>query len=145
MRTLSNWNKFILMGAFALGGATSGFSQTREALPPANALIVFGANWCAPCLQELRELPALAAAVVPAQIIIAWRDGAPRKVWPSWPANAEVRGPAEADRWAGGADLSAGLPYAVLLDGQGKHCVVWNGRVTPERIARLKARCPSDR
>lgn len=145
MRSLSNRIKFILIGTFALANAAPTIAQDPEDVTsPAHTLVMFGANWCAPCLEELRNLPALAAGMAPERVVLVWQDGPPRKLWPSWPANAEIKPATEGDRLAGGAP-SAGLPYAVLLDSEGKRCAVWNGKMTPERLPRLKARCPETR
>ncbi len=117
-------------------------AASDDAKLPANALLLFGANWCAPCLEELRNLPALARAAAPSRIILAWTDGAPPRLWREWPANADVTPIADAlqamQRFGGS---SAGLPYAVLLDGKGKPCAELRGKLTPDRLETLKAQC----
>lgn len=122
--------------------AASGTGAAERPALPADAVVLFGANWCAPCLDELRTLPALAQAAAPMRIVLAWTDGAPVRLWREWPANAEQLPVADAVRTIerlGGQ--TAGLPYAVLVDGQGRRCADRRGGVTPERIAALKARC----
>ncbi len=140
MRTLSNSIAFFLAGTAALTAAAS--AEESRVMGPPSALILFGANWCAPCLAELRILPDLAAGVAPEQIVLAWTDAKPMTLWPSWPGNAALMPRADAARLA--AEMgreSAGLPFAAQLDGNGRLCSVWRGKVTRERIAALKARC----
>lgn len=145
MRGLSIWIHGGLSACLALACAGSASSQTAEPRARlAGAIIMFGANWCAPCLEELRNLPELAAATAPGRLILAWRDGSPKPFWPAWPANADIKPSAEIERIVGSKDLSAGLPYAVVLDGKGERCAVLNGKLTKDRIARLRARCSID-
>lgn len=109
---------------------------------PPGSLILFGANWCAPCLEELRELPVFAQAVAPSRVILAWTDGKPPQLWREWPANAEMAPIADAIaamEHLGGA--TAGLPYVMLLDGKGKLCADLRGKLTLERLEKLKTRC----
>lgn len=76
------------------------------------------------------------------RIVLAWTDGAPVRLWREWPANAEQLPLVDAVRAIerlGGQ--TAGLPYAVLVDRQGRRCADRRGGVTPERLAVLKARC----
>jgi len=76
------------------------------------------------------------------RIVLAWTDGAPVRLWREWPANAEQLPVADAARTLerlGGR--TAGLPYAVLVDRQGRRCADRRGGVTPERLADLKVRC----
>jgi hypothetical protein len=110
-------------------------------LPP-NGLILFGANWCAPCLEELRDLPALARTMAPERIVLAWTDGKPVRLWREWPGNADVTSVTDAMQAIqrlGGS--SAGLPYAVLLDAKGKRCADLRGKLTVARLEAMKARC----
>lgn len=144
MRGLSNRIVFILGSIAAMVWAAAGYAEAKETPParPANALVLFGANWCAPCLEELKDLPGLASAAAPARLVLAWTDATPPRLWPSWPANATTMPRAAAVRMMAEFETdSAGLPFAVLLDAQGRSCAVWRGKVTRERIAALKARC----
>ena len=84
----------------------------------------------------------IAAALAPAHVVLAWSDGAPRALWPVWPGNAQVMPMSAAEKIAGAIDdAAAGLPYAVLLDGKGRACALWNGKMASDRLARLRARC----
>lgn len=109
---------------------------------PPSALILFGANWCAPCLAELRVLPELATSVAPGRIMLAWTDAKPATLWSSWPANADIMSRVDALRLMSELNQeSAGLPFAALLDASGRICSVWRGKMTQERITILKGRC----
>jgi hypothetical protein len=145
MRELSIWIHVVLSACLAMACAGAASSQTQEPRARnADAVIMFGANWCAPCLEELRNLPELAAATAPGRLLLAWRDGSPRPLWPAWPANVDIKPSAEIERLVGSKDLPAGLPYAVVLDSKGERCAVLNGKLTRDRIARLRARCSID-
>ena len=114
---------------------------THEAFAPPDALILFGANWCAPCRAELRKLPLLAGAA-PGSVILAWSDGAPELAGAALPANVVIADSAQSRRLAqGAAGLSAGLPFAVLADENGAACAVWRGALDVARLAHLKTRC----
>ncbi len=135
MGKLSNWIEVISVGTVALGVGAAAFAELADPPKPhpANALILFGANWCAPCLAELRELPALARG----RGAGACHPGLARRRAPT--ALAELAGQRRDERccrgrtgWRAAEGLSAGLPYAVLLDGEGKRCAIWKGRMTPE-------------
>jgi len=131
----------LLLPAGAVLSAPQQVPGGRVVGPP-SALILFGANWCAPCLAELRVLPDLAASVAPGRIMLAWTDAKPATLWPSWPANAEIMPRTDALRLMSELNQeSAGLPFAALLDPSGRICSVWRGKVTQERITALKARC----
>lgn len=126
----------------ALLAAPALTAEPEDRALPAHALILFGANWCAPCLAELRELPAHAAAVAPAPVLLAWTDGAPRPLWSVWPTNAQLVPEGEgAGLLARLGGRTAGLPYVVMLDREGRLCADLRGKLTAARLAALKARC----
>ena len=109
---------------------------------PAHALILFGANWCAPCLAELRSLPLWGAAVAPAPLLLAWTDGQPPRLWRQWPANARLLPPGEAGPLlARIGGRTAGLPYVAMLDDKGRLCAELRGKLSAERLAGMQATC----
>jgi hypothetical protein len=135
MRSLS----IVVAALFLLGNA----SPAKPEPKPAGALILFGADWCAPCLVELRDLAGLAKAAAPRRIVLAWIDGeAAARRSATLPANVELADPARArfllDTVARDA---AGLPYAVMLDGKGGMCADWRAPLPPEDIGAMRARC----
>jgi hypothetical protein len=112
--------------------------------PPANALLLFGARWCAPCGAELRGLAPLAAA-------LATQPGAPRLVlaWIDRPAPLPhdhppviLPSPAWAAVWAEPHFAAAhGLPFAVLTDGQGRTCAMHAGPLAPADLPAMAVAC----
>lgn len=101
-------------------------------------LVLFGAQWCAPCRTELRELSALAQAAAPARIRLAWIDRAPTGL----PSGAwSVVPPAEARRlFERSGTATRGLPMAALFSGD-RACAHWQGPVTVAEVRRLKEAC----
>lgn len=140
MPYLSNRDHAIIALLSAALACSSAGAQP-ERLPP-GALILFGANWCAPCLDELRSLPAYAAAVDPAPVLIAWTDGQPRNLWRQWPENARILPPGSAAALlARTGGKTAGLPYVVLLGRQGQLCADLRGKLNSERLAAMRKQC----
>lgn len=105
-------------------------------------IVLFGASWCAPCLVEIRELSHLAAAAAPDRLIIAWTDTGADGYLATLPANVErvERRTAQHMLESLGGD-AAGLPYAVMLDAQGRRCAEWRAPLKPRDVARLRALC----
>jgi hypothetical protein len=124
------------------GGSVAGAAADGDAPLPAGALLLFGANWCAPCLGELRSLPAWGAAMAPAPVLVAWTDRAPPRLWREWPVNARLLGLDEARALLRRMESrTAGLPYVALVDAGGHICADLRGALSPARLAAMKARC----
>lgn len=145
------------LAALVLMSAQAGMADSGS-VPPGNALILFGAHWCAPCTAELRDLGAIMhrlAMVQGAQpqLVLAWIDrpvplsmvtrvldaggearvGAPRVV---------ILSPATASSWAEPHMAKAhGLPFAVMTDAHGTVCALHPGAVRVETIDDLWASC----
>jgi len=130
------------VAALAVLLAASSAPAAEEAPPPAHALILFGANWCAPCLAELRSLPDYGAMIAPAPLLVAWTDGQPPRLWPAWPGNAQMvplgQAPALLARIGG---KTAGLPYVAMLDEKGRLCADLRGKLDRERLAAMLRTC----
>lgn len=108
-------------------------------------LLVFGANWCAPCRAELAELPDLAQAVAPDRLVLAWTDAVP-SLPTSLPGNVTVVTPGEArSKLASYAAINAGLPFSVARDANGRICGSLRRRMSPGDAASLMARCRATR
>lgn len=105
-------------------------------------ILMFGASWCAPCVAELRNIVKLASDASPDQIVIAWADGSIRRY--KLPALGNVRiasgeGAQElVRRYASGAP---GLPYSVMIDGQGRRCGEWKSGLNSDAIVRMRTAC----
>lgn len=120
------------------GRAESVSAGNRE---QAGELLLFGADWCAPCRAELAELPALARAIAPDRLILAWTDVEPR-LPTGRPANVRVLDRGEARLLlAFYAEINAGLPFALARDARGRTCGFVRHRLNPADAAALIAPC----
>lgn len=115
---------------------------------PANALILFGAHWCAPCAVELRSVDALAAALLglapadagPApRLVLAWIDRAP----PVGAARSvAIAPPSVATAWEEQHIAAAhGLPFAAMTDARGNVCALHKGPLEPTMAPALWSKC----
>jgi len=105
-------------------------------------VVLFGANWCTPCLAELRELPGTADQLLPDRLAVAWIEGSirlPRNlppnrvtILPLWQAR---------ELFARLGDGNAGLPLAVMLDRDGRRCGMIRARISPAGIAAMRQSC----
>lgn len=115
-------------------------------LPPSYALdhriVLFGAQWCAPCRVELRHIASLARAAAPKTILLAWVDEPPSEDDVS--QKVEVLDADTARKLANQVlGEGYGLPSAVLYDRGGKPCAIWRAPLMPQDIASLEANCPA--
>jgi hypothetical protein len=118
-----------------------GAGPMREPGNNAGLTILFGARWCAPCMAEYKNLPALVAAAAPDRLALAWIDqpiappsqGAPNVL--SLPAS-EARHLAYKVAGAG-----YGLPFSVKFNLKGDVCAIWRAPLGAEDFAVLRARC----
>ncbi len=118
--------------------------------PPANALILFGARWCAPCTVELRGIAQLDAALadLPAparpRLVLAWIDqpAAPPARFAQMRSRVMLAPPLWAAAWAEAHYATAhGLPFAVLEDSAGRACAIHPGPLTGPDVAQMWAQC----
>lgn len=94
-------------------------------LPP-SAILLFVAEWCAPCHAELARLDEIAAAARPFRVLVVSLDdrrGEARMLRGVDPARLWRPGAAELARVRRAlfADV-AGLPYSVAVDERGRMC-----------------------
>lgn len=115
-------------------------------VPSQRTIILFGANWCAPCVAELRELPDLSTAAAPDRLVIAWTDGAARVPAALTAAGVEQLPQAKARelllRYGSG---NAGLPLVVMTGKDGSRCAMQRRRLTSDGIAALRKDCDAGR
>lgn len=105
-------------------------------------LILFGANWCAPCRAELKDLDRMAARVAPDHLVVAWLDAPPRLSKKRLPANARVVSGLQARTLLNSFDgVGAGVPLAVMRDRQDNVCAVIKRRVRPADLAKILNGC----
>lgn len=124
--------------AFAILAVPAATAASADALEQ-REIILFGANWCVPCIEELRDLPELAKAASPDRLVIAWTDGVPRI-----PGGLGVeRLPREKSRelLARYGSGNAGLPLTVMIGKDGARCAMLRRRLTGGGIAGLRKEC----
>lgn len=142
LKSIANVACILAMLIASSGVCVPVFGSPVEDIHSPRTIVMFGANWCAPCRVELRQLSSLAAAASPDRLVVAWIDREPlnRPVSP-W-ANVVFIPPFEAQREfraiAGG---NYGLPVAAMFDRQGKLCNLVRYPLSPEVVVRLKAGC----
>lgn len=116
----------------------------RPAIMPSPAIILFYANWCAPCRVEIRSIDDLARAASPVPVIVV-----------PWDAEARTRqalrnvAPAYLRYATGGAyrlmvklaGPSGGLPVAVALDTEGKPCNIRRQALEASTVKAFLNRC----
>lgn len=116
---------------------------------PANALVLFGAHWCAPCHHELTTLPAIVAAAGAAsadRVVLAWIDRPVPLAETPGPVRVMTVAPAIANAWAQAhLGMARGLPFAVLTDAAGRACGLHKGPLAAADIAALRAQCAGSR
>jgi hypothetical protein len=122
--------------------AAPAVTSAGEPVTPAHTIILVGADWCAPCVIELRELPALARAAAPDRLVLAWTDRAARL-----PAEAVRLGVTQVplatarEMLARYGEGNAGLPLAVMLRGDGTACGRLRKGLSKDGIAVLLKSC----
>lgn len=129
-----------ILSAFAIAGSAHAGSE------PEPRIVLFGANWCAPCLAELRELPQIASAAAPDRVIIAWIDEGVRISDKAEKAGVmQVSAASARDLMARHGTGNAGLPLAVMLGSDGKRCAMVRRRLDSAGIASLRRECGTAR
>jgi thiol-disulfide isomerase/thioredoxin len=114
---------------------------------PERTVLLLVASWCAPCYAELARLDDIAAAARPLQVRVLLVDDGAR-------SRAMVRGINAARRWEPkGGELSriradiwrrtAGLPFSVVTDSEGRICGEQSGGLDARRTLALVKRCRS--
>lgn len=134
----------IMAGFFSIFPAPSRAETLPE--PPPDAVLMFVAAWCAPCLTELARFDALAAAARPRRLMIVAVDEGPRsREMTRRFANGQKLVVAPQEAWAMLRRLSGGrgtgLPYAVMTDGRGRPCATRNQGLTEGGLQAMAANC----
>jgi len=130
----------ILLFASALAVLGLGGAGRAEELADTRSIILFGANWCAPCRAELKDLAQLVRAAVPSQVVLAWLDGRPPvKERPGVTILSREEAVAMFERIPG---RNQGVPFNVIVDGDGKVCAELREPIRTEMVANFKATCP---
>lgn len=109
------------------------------------AIVLFGARWCAPCMQEWQNLPELARAAAPRLILLAWVDrpiavpvGSPSGPLPNVQALDLSQARQLADQFGG---TGYGLPMAQILRNGRPICPVWRKPLSAGNLGAMLASC----
>ena len=127
--------------------ALAALSLTAWAPPagPPRTIILFVADWCAPCHAEVERLPEIVAAARPWRVLVAQGDAAPDdRLLARVPADRRWTPPDGAARRAF-LSATAGLPYAVALDAAGRICADTRRGLDGARAALLVTACSPSR
>jgi thiol-disulfide isomerase/thioredoxin len=107
----------------------------------ARTIMMFGARWCAPCMEEYRQLPDLARASAPDRIMLAWID---KQIAPPTPGIGTVETlPADEARRLARSVLGEGygLPFSVMFDKSGRRCTIWRSPLRIRDIGVMQRQC----
>jgi len=146
MRKVFELLVFTLILGLAPNPAVGMSAPERQAAPNEEAVLLFWADWCAPCQEELAQLPALkrAAGHVPIFIMVA-RAGRTVAALPRGVPFEQIRFVdmlnEETQRIFPG--LARGLPFAVMRDHRGQICATHRGGLDEGKIRAWVAMCAS--
>jgi thiol-disulfide isomerase/thioredoxin len=130
-----------IMGLSIIGAVLSGTGPARAFSGDRRQIVLFGARWCAPCMLEYQNLPALVAASAPDRLILAWVDK-PLAAPPVLSSQVQSMPLNDARQLARAiAGEGYGLPFSAMLDASGKPCVVVRAPLHPADLPLLHARC----
>lgn len=140
MRLLRTRLIVLASAGFALGAA----APADGGYPP-RSVLMFVASWCAPCHGEVARAAEIAAAAAPFEVRVVGFDA-------TVSTEAMLRPLPDALRWEPSAPLrrriaaelapvSAGLPFAVAIDRDGRPCASERRGLDAGRVRALVARC----
>ncbi len=143
------WRLFLLVGLLSAAPSRGRGTEAADPLAglaiPLPSVVMFWAAWCAPCRAEVAAWPELQHAAGPLPIHVIALD-TPKEL-----ATALLKSlPTNRVHFGRGTSYSmlsalpnraAGLPFAMVLDSQGRICASQNGGLTVKRLATMRRRC----
>ncbi|GHC98866.1 hypothetical protein GCM10019060_31100 [Novosphingobium pokkalii] len=127
-----------LAGAFALSLALSLAMPTSALGAEPHRIVLLGARWCAPCMAEYANLPALVRAAAPDRVVLAWID---RPIAVPAGLQGQVDSlPAPAARALAEHELGVGFGLPAAL-APGRGCPPWRGPLHPTDLATWRSHC----
>ncbi|WP_179505577.1 MULTISPECIES: hypothetical protein [unclassified Sphingomonas] len=128
---------FALLAGGCLSAPGAGAAPAPAEQAP-NRIVLLGARWCAPCMAEYANLPALVRAAAPDRIVLAWIDR-PIAAPPGLQGQVDTMPPAAARELAERRlGVGFGLPAAVA---SGSACQPWRGPLRPADLPAWRAAC----
>jgi len=146
MRKIFELLAFLLILGLARNPAGAMSVSESRAAPNEEAVLLFWADWCAPCQAELAQLPALqrAAGHVPIFIMVT-RAGRMAAALPRGVPSDQIRFVdmlnEKTQRIFPG--LARGLPFAAMRDHHGQICATHQGGLDETKIRTWVAMCAS--
>lgn len=142
MRRRKRWSGLVILAALALAAGPAAAASGRY---PPRTILLFVASWCAPCHGEIAQLPRLTDAADPYRVLVVPMDRGRTTV-------AMLRGVPTGQRWVPDPVAlaairdelmrgTAGLPFSVAIDGNGRACGEHRGVLTPARVDAMRREC----
>jgi thiol-disulfide isomerase/thioredoxin len=143
------WRFFLLVVLLSAAPSRGRSAEAADPLAglaiPVPSVVMFWAAWCAPCRAEIAAWPELQRAAGPLPVHVVALDTPierSRALLKDLPADRVHHGRGSSfSMLAAWSDRASGLPFAVVLDMQGRICASQNGGLTVERLAAMRRRC----
>lgn len=140
---------FLLVGLLSAAPSRGHSAEAADPLAglaiPVPSVVMFWAAWCAPCRAEVAAWSELQRAAGPLPVHVIALDTPierSRALLKALPADRIHHGRGSSfSMLAAWPDRASGLPFAVVLDAQGRICASQNGGLTVERLAAMRRRC----
>lgn len=147
------WRFFLLVVLLSAAPSRARSAEAADPLEglaiPVPSVVMFWAAWCAPCRAEVAAWPELqrAAGSLPVHVVaLDTPIERSRALLEALPADRVHHGRGSSfSMLAAWPDRASGLPFAVVLDAQGRICANQNGGLTVERLAAMRRRCSATR
>lgn len=112
---------------------------------PRNALVMFVAEWCAPCIDEMRRVNELERAAAPRRLVVVSLDQQPQLLVIRRQLERQDDRISAAAGWKLLGALAdgdaAGLPVSVMVNEHGRICATHAAAVTAADVAAMLTSC----